>query len=231
MTRPQASLVFPPSGIVAAPRLSRRQHFFCKGHFMKFLETLPPDPEIKRCSDVECKAYEGALPEALLRLWREVGRGSFAGGLLFRVDPAAWEENLADWLLGNTEGRYAIARSAFGDIFYYRDLGTHMVDGRAMKVEDVSRIDPHRPEADVEVCAWSLDAFFERYLCDAKVQAEALRKSLFEAAVKRLGRPTGNDGFYFAPALALGGRNAPEYVEKGDILEHLAFLVGLHAEP
>jgi hypothetical protein len=212
-------------GMVAPPSLAATSG---KPPFMKFLQALPPDPEVTPCSDAECMPYEGKLPDALLRLWREVGRGSFGGGLFFLVDPAAWQQTLSDWLLGRTEDRYLIGRSAFGDLFYYRDLGTETIAGSETKIEDVSRIDPHRPRA--EVCAWSLTGFFDAYLCAAEARAEALRKPLFEAAVKRLGRPTDDDGFYFVPALVLGGSDAPEHVEKGDIMVHLLLLFRLNSK-
>lgn len=194
--------------------------------FEKFLSHFPPDPEVRACSEAECHAYAGKLPDALLRLWREVGRGSYGGGLLFLTDPAAWEETLSAWLLGNIEGRYLIARSAFGDLFYYRDKGLHEVGGETIRVEDVSRLDPHRPHA--EVCAWSLEAFFDDYLCTPEAPAEALRKPLFDAAVARLGRPTGDDGFFFVPALVLGGSGSAKSIDKGNMMVHLHILVQMH---
>lgn len=182
---------------------------------MKFLKALPPDPQVTPCSDAQSRACERKLPDGLLRLWREVGRGSFGDGLFFLVDPAAWQQTLSDWLLGRIEERYLTGRSAFGDLFDYRDLGTEAIAASETKSEDVSRIDPHRPRA--EVCAWSRKGFFDDYLgaAEAEAEAEAVRKPLFEAAVKRLGRPTANDGFYFVPALVLGGSDAPEHVEQG----------------
>ncbi len=155
-----------------------------------------------------------------------LGATLFGDGLFFLVDPAAWQQTLSDWLLGPIEERYPIGRSAFGDLFDYRDLGTETIAGSETKIEDVSRSDPHRPRA--EVCAWSLKGFFDDYLGTA--EAEALRKPLFEAAVKRLGRPSGNDGFYFVPALVLGGSDAPEHVEQGDVMVHLLLLFQLNSK-
>jgi len=194
--------------------------------FEKFRRAYPPDPEVRPCTEAECQAFAGKLPEPLLRFWREVGRGSFGGGLLVLTDPGAWQDTLSAWLRGNIAGRTLIARSGFGDLFYYRDKGMQEIDGVQTRVEDVSRLDPHQPE--VEVCAWSLGEFFDDYLCDPDTQETALRKPLFAAAVKRLGRPQGDDGFFFVPALALGGSAAPEHIDRGDLRVHLQILVQLH---
>jgi len=191
-----------------------------------FLAAFPPDPDVKPCDEASCRAYAGKLPDALLRLWREVGRGSYAGGLLVITDPAHWEPTLSAWLRGNIQDRYLIARSAFGDLFYYRDKGMHEVGGVSMKVEDVSRIDPHNPHSDV--CAWSMEAFLDEYLSAPETQEAALRKPLFEAAVARLGRPKGDNGFFFEPALALGGAADSAHVGTGDLIVHLDILVQLH---
>lgn len=191
-----------------------------------FLKAFPPDADVNPCDEATCQAYAGKLPDILLRLWREVGLGSYAGGLLVITDPAHWEPTLSAWLRGNIQDRYTIARSAFGDLFYYRDKGMHEVGGVPMKIEDVSRIDPHNPHSDV--CAWSLEAFLGEYLLEPETPEAALRKPLFDAAVARLGRPKGDNGFFFVPALALGGPADIAHVGTGDLIVHLHILVQMH---
>lgn len=190
--------------------------------FPKFLERFPPSGAVKPVPAVECRKYEGKLPASLLALWEHVGRGPFGGGLVVLVDPAAWHSTLEKWLVGGADDRWVIARSAFGDLFYYRDRGTHVVGGQAEKIEDVSRLDPHLGKLDV--CSWSLKGFFEQYLTSPQDAAQALRPTLFEAAVKRLGLPAGDEGFYFVPALKAGGSAKEASVQKGDLRVHLDLL-------
>lgn len=195
--------------------------------FAGFLRAYPRDSSVRPCTEEQCAAWRGKLPDALIRFWREVGRGSFGGGIITLVDPRQWHAELDGWLLGQTEGRAVIARSAFGDLFYYRDLGMQLIGGAQAHAEDISRLDPHGSAGTVEVCAWGIEEFFESYLCTAESADAALRKRLYTAAVRRLGQAIGDQGFYFVPALRLGGNERAESIDKGDLHVQLDILLQL----
>jgi hypothetical protein len=196
--------------------------------FEHFTKTFPPGADLKPCSATEAAKYQGKLPQSLTQFWQSAGRGPFGGGIIFIVDPAAYQGTLSDWLRGQTESRYIIARSAFGDIFYYRDRGMHKVGEKNLRVEDISVIDPHTMK--VDVCSWDINSFFETYLCQPDTIEHTLRKTMFDAAVKRLGPLHGDEGYYYEPALALGGTESVDHLGKGNIQVHLSILLKLHTK-
>ena len=66
--------------------------------------------------------YRSHASATLVAFWTEVGWGSFGGGMLHVVEPASIADALTIWLPDPKPTRMPIARTAFGEIFYHRDL-------------------------------------------------------------------------------------------------------------
>ncbi len=179
-----------------------------------FMKKHAPGTLLRKASATEAEEYLDRLPDCLLELWRESGFGAYGNGIIRVINPDDYADALATWLGRHDERRIPIAVSAFGDIFYYRDLD----EGE----EDVSRIMVHYKS--IDVCVWSLKDFFNEYLCDHEIIETVLRDKLFRKAVQALG-PLADDEMYgFVPALAIGGAEDIKFVKKQKTLVHLELL-------
>ena len=179
-----------------------------------FIEKHQPGKDLQKAAQSEIDQYSTRLPVSILELWRGYGFGSYSGGLIRLINPEIYNYTLYTWLGKKNDKRIPLALSAFGELFYYRDLGSG--------AEDVSMLNVHYKS--VDVCSWSLKGFFNEYLCDDDIIGEILRQKLFQEALQKHG-PLKNDEIYsFIPALALGGAAELEYIKKANALVHLDLL-------
>lgn len=184
-----------------------------------FIEKFPVDISGHKASSEMIEKYRPYLPEALLELWQEKGFGFYGNGLIQIINPEQYQDNLWDWLLKSEPdmSRLPIAISAFGVIFYYRKLSD--------EDEDISFIDPQTSEVDVTV--WSLEEFFNEWLCDDEIIEVFLEKSLLEKAQKKYGKLPENKMYCFLPSLRMGGRKEDLNLDIGSTVVHLDLLYQL----
>jgi len=182
-----------------------------------FLAAYHPEPAAA-VDPTQLAHYQPILPAEVLALWQEYGFCQFNGGLLRLVDPALYRPALTQWLGGERPHYVPLALSAFGDLFYYRQL--------TETDADVCLLDPHYRR--VATCAWSVGGFFEDYLLEEDVREDVLRESLVAEAREALGPLAPSEIYYFTPALALGGAEELAYVAKGDAPTHLHLLFALN---
>ena len=194
--------------------------------FTNFIQTHPPSADLRKADTSLVKNYEKRLPVDILDLWTSYGFGDYSEGLLRLINPDDYNNILYEWLNKKDMSRIPILITAFGEIFYYRDLGiTFSDEGDEIHHEDFNLLDVHFKN--IEVCTWSSISFFEDYLCDENIIESMLRKSLFEQSVEKSGRLAENECFYFVPALALGGTESIECIAKGDMNVQLSILFQL----
>ncbi|QNK64055.1 DUF1851 domain-containing protein [Pedobacter sp. PAMC26386] len=179
----------------------------------RFLEKYQPTlTEI--ASEALVNQYAHILPSSMIELWRTKGLGKYNDGLIEIVNPEDFQADL-ERTLGRQSSNYVpVAISGFGELFYYRKL--------TATDEDVCLFDPHYKQ--IETIIWSLSDFFNGYLCDDDIIEDVLRHELFKASLKKLGKLKKNEIFFFVPALALGGGEGIEYVQKGNCQVHLSIL-------
>jgi hypothetical protein len=184
-----------------------------------FVDTYRPSPDVQRADRELLFKYSKLVPASLLQLWEKVGFGSYGDGQIWIINPEEYNELLRGWLMLDEEDptRIPLAISAFGHIFYYRRLTD--------TDEDISVINPHYSTGDV--LTWSLDDFFNDYLCDAEAANEALQIALFQDAVSRYGPLEKGQMFIWTPAIRLGGSESVEHLTKGNALIHLDILLQL----
>jgi Uncharacterized conserved protein len=179
-----------------------------------FIEEHQPGKDLQKAAESRLNEYSNRLPGSILELWRDFGFGSYGNGLIRLVDPDEYNETLYTWLGKKNEKRIPIALSAFGELFFYRDLGSGE--------EDVSMLNVHYKS--IDVCVWSLNDFFNDYLCDDDIINDILRQELFQQALQKYGPLTSGEIYSFVPALALGGAAEVEFIQKVNALVHLEIL-------
>lgn len=195
--------------------------------FPHFLDTLPPDRGV-RPLDVSAldRVRTPSMPPELLDFYREVGVGSFGGGLLF-VETPDRVQGLLDVWLNRSPRRIPFARSAFGEIFYYRDLRDEaqqkgLSGEKPGELGDVSWVDVHF--ARIDIAALSVMEFFEEMLANPDNVDTILRRPLVRAATEILGPLGDHEQYDFVPALALGGSEELGSAQKVNMLVHTSIL-------
>jgi hypothetical protein len=182
--------------------------------FSKFVNTYKPSTDLTKPTQEMLEWYADKLPKELLRFWTEHGFGNYGDGLIKVVEPSEYMDSFYTWIGKEDDSKLPILVTAFGDIFYYRKLSD--TEG------DVSLLDIHY--RNIEVCDYTLENFFEKYMVDPELSKELLKKSLFDQAVKKLGRLTYPDIYFFKPALVLGGAENTDYLDKGNASVHQLIL-------
>ncbi len=193
----------------------------------RFVEVLPPDANVRRLSPAEVDALRSeSMPEDLLTLYADVGVGSFGGGIFWLSTPADLQPALDVWLPPSPR-RIPFGRSAFGDLFYYRDLRE---EARAKgftgenpgELSDVSVV---RVEySDITVCASSIQDLCDEILGFEDNIEGVFRGDLVRAATEIFGPLAAHEQFGFVPALALGGAEDLSCVQKVALLVHTSIL-------
>ena len=157
----------------------------------------------------EIAKYSGRVPEQLLDLWQEAGRGTFCGGMVRLVNPAdyqdfvdryfrkAWNESAVPFLV-----------TAFGDLFACvksQTLGDHIV---FLNIRyGTFQILPNRPEI---LC--NLHLFDKRHYYALDRYPEIREKA---------GTPQPDECLGYVPALALGGTEEDGNIQRVKLLPYI----------
>jgi hypothetical protein len=196
--------------------------------FAAFLAAFPPDRPLQPVRGKPNAAREQHLHPLLLRFWSEVGYGSFGDGYLHFFDPREYDDVFAGWLVRDRPDptRVPFARTAFGDIFYWRDLRSKAAEKGLStgwdQAGDIYVLSVHHRKGLI-VSITPMD-FFNGALQRIVLEEPTLYHRLYEQARKRRPRLGGEECYFFVPALALGGPATLEHVDQGDCLVHLEIL-------
>jgi hypothetical protein len=183
----------------------------------KFVENYRPGENLVKPDEELLEFGKKMLPPEILYLWENYGFGEYGDGFIKVVDPRDYMGNLYTWLGAQDFNKIPIIVSAFGDIFYYRKLENNE--------NDISILDIHYRK--IEVCTYSYEEFFEKYIIDSTIKENVLREKLYNEAINTLGNLQYNEIFFFVPALVLGGKEDIKYIKKGDANVHQQVLFEL----
>jgi hypothetical protein len=194
--------------------------------FARFVAALPPDADVVRL-DGDALAAERVpfLPNELAAFYADVGVGGFGGGALFVLPPHELWPALDLWL-NHAHKRIPFARTAFGELFYWRDLRDEaaaqgMTGENPGELGDVSVVDVHY--AAIDVAALGVVEFFDGF-ADPDVAERVLRLSRVQTLRERLGPLRRTEQYAFVPALGLGGSEDGDIVDRCDFLVHCSLL-------
>lgn len=140
----------------------------------RFVKAHRPSRQVSPAPHELVSAYEGVLPASLLDLWRRKGLGFYGDLQLALIDPRAWQSVLDRWIVSPPDSirRIPIALTAVGTLLYYRKL--------TETDEDVAYIDPVSKKTGE--LAWSLDDFFNTFLCEEDVLQTLISPALIRSA-------------------------------------------------
>ena len=175
-----------------------------------FVKVYKPGIDLTKPDEKILEFGRQMLPQEIIYLWETYGFGEYADGFLKVVDPREYMNSLYTWLGDVDYNKIPIMVSAFGDIFYYRKLENNE--------NDISMLNIHYRR--VDICAWSYQLFFEKFIIDSENRKKILKEDLYNEAVESLGKLKYNEIFFFVPALVIGGAEDIKFVKKGDAKVH-----------
>ena len=129
-----------------------------------FIANYKPGDNLKKPDNEILEFGKKMLPKEIVYLWENYGFGNYGNGIIKLVDPRDYMNSLYSWLGEKDFNKIPIMMSAFGDIFYYRNLENNE--------NDVSLLDIHYRQ--IDVCAYSYQDFFNDYIINGEIKKNVL---------------------------------------------------------
>lgn len=173
-----------------------------------FLKLNGPGSDCMPAPKLPIPGWVGSLPEGLEDLWRQLGLCAYAKGLLWIVDPGSFVPCLHEWF-GPESGMIVIARSAFADLFMWRESGMVTLNPRVGRLIELSG---------------PIELFFDYALAKRSYRDGLCGREHFDIALPRLGKLSVNECYGYVPAQALGGSGEADTLQRVGLFEHLSLL-------
>ena len=155
-----------------------------------------------------CEKYSAILPAELTDAWQRYGFGSLLDGYLRMVDPADYQDLLADtYFRGDVS--VPIFVTAFADIVIWER-------GRYLRLVNYK-------DGVFQGIAAGFGFFWED-LASGAFDTRFFERPLYQDAVRRLGGLAFDESFGYVPLLALGGSRGSEHLQKVKTREHIQLI-------
>ena len=182
--------------------------------FEKFIIHHKPQGILQKADATLLEKYKNLVPNGLLELWKHYGFGFYGNGFLQMINPDDFHEVLCGWLLRKPDpARTPFMITAFGTIIYYRMLNRD-VEFTELVTEDVAFLEPNYRETGV--FAWSLNSFFDDFICDDQNLQQMFYCENFEKAKEKYGVLEKNNMYCFTLALSIGGTEDIDNIIQGN---------------
>ncbi|MBK9450215.1 MAG: DUF1851 domain-containing protein [Bacteroidetes bacterium] len=155
------------------------------------------------------QSYEGRLPSEILEFWKAFGFGTFMNGYLKMVDPSLFQDFMRSSYNVFLEPATVFAATAFADLLIWEGDCVKQINYRT---------------GSTKIHGDSIAAFFNLRLARWDIVELSMQAKQFRPAVERLGEPAFDECFAYVPALALGGSEKVENIQKVKLREHLSIL-------
>jgi hypothetical protein len=155
------------------------------------------------------QSYEGRLPADILDFWKAFGFGNFMNGYLKVIDPELYQSFMRETYSIYREPTIVFAATGFGDLLIWEETFIKQLNYRTGKTENGGS---------------NIAKFFNVILASWPHTEASMHAKQFRPAVERLGEPAFDECFTYVPALALGGSEKVENIQKVKLREHLSIL-------
>lgn len=171
--------------------------------------------QYKACPPDLIDKYRGRLPDLLIDTWAAFGFQEFSDGFLWSVNPDEFRDIVRDFLYDfQVELVDVIFRTAFGDMII-------SYQGKLIHFSAVMMRHDTLPD--------NLGAVLELHLALPQSLKAIFFFDLFKKALKKLGAPSEDEVYAFAPAPMLGGDISVDNLSKGNLRTYLHFLSQLQS--
>ncbi|WP_230531378.1 GAD-like domain-containing protein [Microvirga roseola] len=193
--------------------------------FAHLMEEYGAFDPVERVSPEALEPYRGRLPESLLTLWLECGRGTWLGGRFQFCDPARYH-GVLDLVFGDdpdfsSEDCLPYGFTAFGAPLVWsrrhQALEINLPFGQVLAPD----MGTDSPAPDDLVIATATLPALDHPACDL-IAADG--KPLFERTVAKCGPLALDEVYGFTPALAVGGRASLNNLRRVSAPEHFSIL-------
>ncbi len=162
----------------------------------------------EKISDELINRYETVLPNELITLWKEYGFGELLDGYLRIIDPDDYQQLIKDtYFRGNIS--IPICVTAFGDVITYEEgdyIG--MIKYKYGSFNLISK----------------RFSYFLEDITDDYFLNEYFQLSMYESALKLLGKLGRDECYGFVPLLGLGGKEDVANLKIVKTREHIALI-------
>jgi hypothetical protein len=178
----------------------------------KLFTRFPAYTVVEKPTSKVVARYRDQVPADLLELWEQYGFGTFCDSYLKVVNPDDYAELLADtYQLTSTVAPalpLVLFTTAMGDLLVWELDCLSLLDYR---------------HGSTNVVAQNFKVFFRNLTYDSFLN-NTLRWEPYPAARERLGEPAFDECFGYVPALALGGPETADHLQKVKLREHIYLL-------
>ena len=172
--------------------------------------SVHPDYQVVQKPDARLIALcEGRFPAEILKFWTEFGFGTYMNGYLKMVDPSLFQDFMKSSYAVFLEPATVFAATAFADLLIWEGDCVKQINYRT---------------GESRVASGNFSVFMNLRLSKWVNVDQSMRGGQFLPAVERLGEPAFDECFAYVPALALGGSEKVENIQKVKLREHLMIL-------
>ena len=184
--------------------------------FSNFTREFPPSDNLTKPSEETIKKYQKNLPKELLDFWKEYGFGDYGDGIVKVINPSDYENVTGI----NKDCDIPLLADSFGDIFLLR-----LIPEKKLKAIGILNMHFRNREFFIvdENCV-------EEFFGGIEASMPILRADLFGEAIKKCGKLAPDEIYFFTPALAMGGAEKIDFVEKGKAFVHYDVLAQMLGE-
>ncbi len=177
--------------------------------FEKFFAAHPSFEIVQKPDNLLIESYQGRLPDDLLGFWQEFGFGNFMNGYLKIFDPMDYQPFMEKSYSVYKEPTIVFGATGFGDLLIWEGEYVKQLNYRLGTTKN---------------CGSSIEMLFDVRFARWDVVEQSMQAKQFRPAVERLGEPAIDECFAYVPALALGGSEKVENIQKVKLREHLSIL-------
>jgi hypothetical protein len=177
--------------------------------FSRFFEKHPVIGEAKVTDVSLLSDYAAIVPNELMTFWQSHGFGSYMNGFLKIIDPKEYEIFMRETYDVFLEPATVFGATAFADLLIWEGDCVKQINYRT---------------GSTKIHGDSIAAFFNLRLARWDIVELSMQAKQFRPAVERLGEPAFDECFAYVPALALGGSEKVENIQKVKLREHLSIL-------
>lgn len=197
-------------------------------NFAYYMQKYGAFDPVEQVSASDLESYRGRLPESLLTLWAECGRGAWLNGIFQFCDPARYHSVL-DLIFDDdpdfsSEDCLPYGYTAFGRLLVWSQRHQAVeIDLRYGWVTAPKLGEKDRHPDDLVIAISTLSTL-DRGATDMIDDNE---QPLFDRAVENLGRLALGQVYGFFPALAVGGSVSIDKLKRVGALAHFSILAQL----
>ncbi|MBK9450216.1 MAG: DUF1851 domain-containing protein [Bacteroidetes bacterium] len=177
--------------------------------FGRFFTAHPAFQIVQKPDRELIELYRLRVPDDLLEFWKQFGFGNFMNGYLKILHPSVYQGFMQATYSVYKEPTIVFGATGFGDLLIWEGEYVKQLNYRLGTTKN---------------CGSSIEMLFDVRFARWDVVEQSMQAKQFRPAVERLGEPAFDECFAYVPALALGGSEKVENIQKVKLREHLSIL-------